>query len=135
MDSSDFQKLLAMLPVLSRHQCSVVLATVSALSAGPGAPSRRTRAKKETKGPSQKVSKYADNQDYLGYKQAQKELKSFLKQKGQTLKESEAESPNADPIRKFRTAQAVWFRSKAKLAAQDGTSEEKTSGGPEASQE
>lgn len=120
--------IIAILPELTADELSVVIATASQLKAvksgsAPVYRGNRGRARAQTssgrkRGPSQQESAWKDVPEYQGFRSAEKEMKSLLKQKQKSLKEALSDPIiQDDPVlKRFQTAQAVWFRCKAELA-------------------
>jgi hypothetical protein len=121
--------ILSSLPDLTDGQLSVVIAAASQLRAEKlSAPSSRRSAARSghipakqgssKKGPSKMASPWEKIPEHREFKAAEKAMKSLIKQKDMSLKEAYANpETREDPvIKKFKTAQAVWFRVKVELA-------------------
>jgi hypothetical protein len=114
-------KVLAALATLEKGDLDVVVATASSLRArfqtGAVRAKRGPRKAKSNKEPAKQDSKFADVKERKAFKDAEKELRSFLKARGALLKDfSEGESKNPPPVARFFEARNCWFRTKASLS-------------------
>jgi len=126
---SSLRNILSSLPELGDGQLSVVIATASQLRAersgvAPGGRGFRGRggppAKRgRPKGPALQASPWEGIPEHREFKAAEKAMRSLLKQHKLSLKEAEASPVTRDDpvLARFKTAQAVWFRSKAGAAS------------------
>jgi hypothetical protein len=126
----DISAILASLPTLSQAELEVVGATVGALrSAGARSSLRVPRqvkpvsGKKDSKkGPAKQESKHSSIKEYKAFKEADKNLSAFLKEKKITLKGAEGSFKDDPVLVKFREAQDHWFRVKREIS-DEGTSD------------
>lgn len=124
--AKSFQEVISRLPELTTDELSVVIAAAQQLRivrASSSATTRGNRGRKRPsvkqkdkgkKGPGNQVSPYAEVPEYREFRIAEKELHTYLRYIGKSLKEARADVvERTSPILvKFKEAQDAWFRYK-----------------------
>lgn len=129
---TDFQSVLATLPSLNLVQLDAVIALAQSLRASQVAGSGRRqaagkprgrggRAPPKKKGPAKRVSPFAEVDEYVQFKAAERQLKAVLQERKCSLKELRGQRltrPAAETLAAFEECRQCWFRRKAELKAE-----------------
>jgi hypothetical protein len=111
---------LAMLPELSAGELAVVISSASQLKIERSTRLTKAASKrpaKAKKGPAKLVSEYSGIPEYQQLKAAEKELRSFLKLEGLTLKQAQVVKSDHPVITAHQAALGGWLETKALLSS------------------